>query len=307
MERELVWNKVYDAIRVVAEHLACGPRPQGHPDVYPTWIILVCWLWACLWRLPQVQAMTTLASRAKRRYYGYLGFRLPQVIPANCTVSRRGQRADFLQLRAAVQHYLLDRLLPTKACQTLIVDSSPLDIPTISHDQDARWGHHGHFGYRLHTLLTEDGAIVAEQVEITNVQELTVFPQLLATAAAVGITCRFVAADMGYDSEPAHRATQRLVGGMLVAPLNNRGGRRAFVRTPLRQAMWRRWHSPPLRRARRRRPRIERYHSVLKGPLAIDSLPRHIRGLSRVRRFVLGCTLLYHGYLLEKRAKHAVK
>jgi hypothetical protein len=305
MERELVWMQVYRTIVRVAKVFPLTHSGQGHPDIYPTWVVAVCWLWSCLWREPLAVAMRTLRSAKKRRLYGHLGFRLPRVVPEGSTVCRRMQRPDFQQVIDAIQRSLIDELLGEHSCHTLVADSSPLDIPTISHDPDARFGHHGHFGYRFHTLITQDRIILEQAALPTNVQELAVLPQLIEQASSNGIRCAFLAADIGYDSEAAHRKTRDCLGGMLLAPPNDRGGTRAFVRTPLRKQMWAVWRSPKVRAARRKRPRIEHTYSVLKGPFAIDSLPRHIRHLPRVRRFLMAETILYHGYLLAKRLNNA--
>src|SRR4051812_36781675 len=128
MERELVWKQVYRAVRTISKTWAWNHLGPGHPDVHPTWVLLVCWLWACLWREPVSRAMATLRCRKKRRLYGQLGFALPQAIPDNSTLCRRMQRPDFRQMLEAVQHHMIDSLLGQTSCHTLLVDSSPLDI-----------------------------------------------------------------------------------------------------------------------------------------------------------------------------------
>lgn len=305
MERELVWKQVYRAVRTIAWILPPNHAGQGHPDVYPTWVIAVCWLWSCLWQEPLCAAMHTLGSRKSRRLYRQLGFDLPDQIPGPSTVCRRMQRPDFACTLERVNRCLIDQLLSADSCTTLISDSSPLDIPMFSHDAQARRGHHGHFGYRYHTLVTQDRVVLVHEAVPSNQQELAVFPRLVERAGALGIRCRYLAADIGYDSENAHRKTRECLGGMLVAPINNRGGTPAFTHTPLRKAMWQAWRTPAVRRARRKRPQVERVYSALKGPLGMDSLPRHIRGLHRVRCFLHADTILYHGYLLGKRAENA--
>jgi hypothetical protein len=304
MERELVWKQVYRAIRSVSKQFPLTHPGPGHPDVHPTWVIAVCWLWACLWRDPMATAMRTLRSVKKRRLLGQMGFSLPAHIPDGSTVCRRMQRPDFSGFLSAVHRALVVKLLTADSCQTLLGDSSPLDIPTISHDSDARFGHHGHFGYRLHTLMTQDKIVIEAHACPSNDQELAIMPALIQRAAANGVRCRYMAADIGYDSEALHRQTRDCLGGMLVAPLNDRGGTRTMMRTPLRKALWKRWNTPAIRKVRRKRGEIERAYSLLKGPLAIDSLPRHIRGLPRVRRYLLAETILYHGYLRARRTKN---
>ena len=305
MERELVWRQVYEGIGHISKTFGFGHKGQGHPDVYPTGIILTCWMWACLWREPMAWAMRTLGSPKKRRAFQGLGFSLPHAIPDNSTVSRRMQRPDFWQMLEQLHYHMAQRLLGPDSCRHLIVDSSPLDIPAISHDPDARYGHHGHFGYRLHTLLTQDQIILEQEAWATNQQELAVFPRLVQQAARRGVRCRYLAADIGYDSEGAHQSTLRFLGGMLVAPLNKRGGTPECSRTPLRKTMWHLWQTPAVQAAWKQRPTVERAYSVIKGPLGLDSLPRHIRKLTRVRRFLLAGIILYHAYVSQRNAAHA--
>lgn len=303
MERERLWNQVYHAMKQVSKHFSENHSGAGHPDVYPTFVIAVCWFWACLWRWPLNAAVKALSSARKRQCWRGLGYRLPEVIPDYSTVSRRMKRYDFDALVHQVHQTLLARLLADDSYHILLADSSPLDIPSISHDADARRGHHEHFGYRLHTLATHDRLILQWQTCSSNQQELAVMPQLIEQAAARGVHCQFLAADIGYDSEALHAKTHAALGGMLVAPPNDRGGSRTMTRTPLRRAMWCAWHRRDVRRARKKRGQIERTYSILKGPLAIDSLPRHIRHLDRVRRFLDAEIVLYHGHLLVQRLK----
>jgi len=305
MERELVWNRVYQAIVHVSKGFPAGHAGSGHPDVHPTWVIVVCWFWSCLWGRSMAEAMRELQSRKRRGLLEQGGYRLPKRVPDAGTVSRRRRRVDFGRLVRGVHGHLVDRLLLAPFREVLVVDSSPLDIPTISHDPDARWGHHGHFGYRVHTLMTQDRLFLEFAVEPSNAHELAVAPPLIGQAAARQMRCRYLAGDIGYDSEPLHRCVRAHLGGMLVAPVNHRGGSCRAPHSPLRRAMWRKWNRPRVRKARRTRGEIERSYSLLKGPLALDSLPRHVRHLENVRAFVAAKIIFYHAYLAQRGLAHA--
>jgi hypothetical protein len=298
---------MYHAVVCASKSFPRNHPGPGHPDVHPTWIIVVCWLWACLFRNPVAVAMGTLGCDRKRHLLEKMGFSLPPAIPDASTLSRRMQRPDFRAMLASVRRFFLEKLLTPQSCEVLLADSSALDIPTISHDADARWGHHGHFGYRLHTLMSQDKIILEHQALPSNEHELTVIPRLIHRAAVAGVRCRYLTADIGYDSENVHEKTRDWLRGKFIAPPNDRGGTRTMENTPLRRAMWGRWRTRAVRDVRRKRRRIEQAYSVLKGPLGLDSLPRYIRGKDRVRRFADAMTIIYHADLLQKSLHNAIR
>ena len=300
MDDEL-WNRVYRSVMKVA---ATWPerRHRGHPDEYPVWEVALLWLWTAFWDQPLTATLAQLADRRCRRGLALLGFALPPLrLPHESTLRRRVWRDDYGRFVGAVNARLVRALDPVR--WRLLIDSAPLPVPHVSHDADATWGHHGQRGYRWHTLASADRVVLHHSVRPANEHELSVAPALVAQAGAARRRPRFVVGDDGYDSEPLHRHVRRdLPGARLVAPLNDRGGRRAMRRTPLRRWLDAHWHDPAVARAYRVRPEIDRMYSVIKSHrFGLYALPPWVRHLPTVRRWVELKMLLYHAYLTIKR------
>jgi hypothetical protein len=300
MDGELLWNTLYRVVMQVGRFWKRPSTRRGHPDEYSLAEVALCRLWSALVNLPLATAMRSLDKGRYRRGMRIQGFLLPPSCPHETTLRRRSQRLDFGLFLLTVNMALLGLLGPD--CSTCRLDSSPLPVPYISRDPDAAWGHHAVHGYRWHTLTSADRAILAWAVHGANVQELTVAPTLLRQAAGWGYRCRYLGADTGYDSEPLHRQTRDELGGMLVAPLNDRGGRRSMKRTPLRAQMNALWLSPCIQRVARERAEIDRMYSVLKNhQFGLYALPPWVRGQGAVERWLTLKVLLYHAYLLLRR------
>lgn len=296
MDGVLLWNTLYGLVRRVDARWTGWPAGRGHPDEYSVGQIAACWLWSAFAHLPLAVAAQRLGDARYRRSQRALGLRLPARCPHETTLRRRGRRPDFWFFLAIVGMLLIRRLAPDVRVTTM--DSTPLPVPPTSRDRDATWGHHRLHGYRLHTLAA-GRTILVWSVQGAHVHELTVAPILVRQAAGWGWRPRYVSADHGYDSEPLHREVRAHLGGTLVAPFNDRGGRRAMRRTPLRRRLWARWRTPVIRRVRACRGAIERAYSLLKcGHFGLYALPPWVRGQGAVERWLGLKVLLYHTYLL---------
>jgi hypothetical protein len=295
MDGEL-WNVVYRTVRRVArETSVVASTRRGAPDTYDVWEIALIWLWAALWNQPLVTAVHLLTNRRTRRALKMLGFRLPprRRVPHETTVRRRSRRADYAAFIGAVDVELTGLL--RARVDRLLIDSTPLPVPHVSKDRDATWGHHAVRGYRWHTLTSADRVVLHQQVEGANVHELAVAPLLVERAARSGLRPRFVVGDDGYDSEPLHRCVREHLRARLIAPLNDRGGRRTMRQTPLRRWLDRHWNDRAIRASYRNRPEIDRMYSEFKGDrLSLYALPPWVRHLPAVRRWVELKQVLYH-------------
>jgi hypothetical protein len=303
MEDEL-WNKVYRVVMKTASTWSSRSRP-GHPDEYEVWEIALLWLWTALWNQPLTRTLGQLGSRKCRRGLVLLGFRLPMRVPHESTMYRRVWRSDYADFIAAVNQALIAQLYPVR--WRLLVDSSPLPVPHVSHDVDATWGHHRQRGYRWHTLVSSDRVVLHHSVQPANVHELRVAPLLVKQAGEMRRRPKFVIGDDGYDSEPLHRSVRReLPRARLIAPLNDRGGQRTMRRTPLRRWLNAHWDDPAVARAYRVRPEIDRMYSVLKSHrFGLYALPPWVRHLPAVTRWVELKMVLYHAYLTLRRRRKA--
>jgi hypothetical protein len=303
MDDEL-WNRLYRVVAQVAARWQTQVR-RGHPDDYAVWEILLPWLWTALWNQPLTWTLVQWQSPRHRAALSRLGFKLPPRLPHESTLHRRVWRGDWSVFVAAVNAQLIRELNPVR--WRLLIDSSPLCVPHVSHDADATWGHHRQRGYRWHTLTSADRVVLHHSVQPANVHELRVAPMLVEQAKEAQRHPRFVIGDDGYDSEPLQRCVHRdLPGARMIAPLNDRGGKRTMRRTPLRRWLDSHWSDPAVIHAYRVRPEIERMYSLIKGPrIGLYALPPWVRHLPAVRRWVELKLLMYHAYLTLKRRHHA--
>lgn len=301
-----LWNVVYRTVRLVARSWPATPqrRGRGRPDTYEPWEIALIWLWTAFWDQPLVATVEQLASQKFRTAMKLLGLKLPPRLPHETTIRRRSLRQDYAAFIDAVDRQL-QRVIGAH-CSRLLVDSTPLAVSPVSKDPDATWGHHNLHGYRLHTLTSSNRVVLQERVEPANVHELKVAPVLMEAGGKQGLRPRFVVGDLGYDSEPLHQSAKMHLRAQLVAPLNDRGGRRAMRATPLRAWLNAHWNDPRIQGAMKIRPEIDRMYSVLKSHrFGLWALPPWVRHLPSVRRWVRLKMVLYHGYLADRRSKRA--
>ena len=304
MDGEL-WNIVYRIVRQLAREASITqPTRRGSPDTYDTWEIALIWLWSALWNQPLLTTVHQLTQRGTRRALKILGFRLPRRVPHETTIRRRSLREDYAAFVEAVDQKLIELLQPR--CDRLLVDSTPLPVPQVSKDRDATWGHHHLRGYRWHTLVSADRIILHQQVQGANVHELVVAPMLVERAAQSGLQPRFVVGDDGYDSEPLHQCVRDHLHARLIAPLNDRGGKRTMRRTPLRRWLDKHWKDRAIRAGYHNRPEIDRMYSEFKGDrLSLYALPPWVRHLPAVRRWINLKQVLYHANVFLRRRKQA--
>ena len=305
MDGKQRWNTVYRTVREVArtwrEH-----RRRGGPDTYSVAEIALVWLWLAFHNLPRSVGVLRLQSPDQNRWWRRGGWQLlpPARVPHETTLKRRAERADFQAFLAAVNDRLVSQLQPhTRLC---LLDSTPLPVGHHSHDRDARWGHHRLRGYRWHTITSADRVVLASVVAPANVHELAVAPMLVEQLAARGLPMRWLPADQGYDSEPLHEKVASHLGARLVAPLNDRGGRRTMLRTPHRARLHQEWNRPVIRQVYRQRGEIDRMYSVFKcSRYALWALPPWVRHLPKVTRWISLKELLYHADLVTTKRRVA--
>ena len=302
MDGVLLWNGLYRAVRKIDAIWTPGSPGRGHPDDYSLGEIVGCWLWAAFQHKPLSVMTRALGDERYLRAQRFMGFRLPPRCPHATTLRRRSLRQDFLLFLLVLSRWLTHLLAPRTG--TMLIDSTPQPVPFTSRDTDATWGHHALRGYRLHTLASADRVILEWSVHGAHEHELAVAPLRLRLAGAWGWRADHLSGDVGYDSETMHLDAHRHLGATMVAPFNDRGGRRTMTNTPRRRALRRRWTTHAVRCVRRRRSEIERLYSVLKSSLfGLSALPPWVRGLASVERWLHLKILLYHAHLLIERRK----
>jgi len=297
MDGKLLWNTLYQSVLNVARHWTEPPPQRGHPDQFTTIEIGLCWLWTAHFNQPTVTSVGELHDANYRAAMRMMGYLVPERCPHQSTLLRRSQRPDFQAFLKRVNRRLLGWIGPDT--DRLLLDSTPLPVGAHSHDADATWGHHGVRGYRLHTLISGNLAIVAWQVRGANVHELRVAPELVRAAGVQRRRVRHVGADQGYDSEPLQRCVRQALRARLIAPLNDRGGRRTMKRTPLRAWVHAHWAGRAVQATVRARSTIERLYSVLKDhQFSLFSLPPWVRHGPTVERWSHLKITLYHTFRL---------
>lgn len=299
MDGEL-WNAVYRIVRQVARSFSRTTVRRGRPDCYDIETIWLCWLWSAWRNKSLLEAHKELSTRRLRRRWKRCGFRLPRQIPHATTLHRRTKRPDFERFGQLLQQALRKRLTPQQS--RAILDSTPLPVGRMSNDPDAALGVYRLFGYRWHTIISQDGIVLASEVLAANVHDVRVASKLVDQ---IQQPIRWLVADGAYDSEELHRIVRKRLHGRLVAPLNRRGNREhRFRGTPLRQWLAERWDTPLVARLRRLRGTIERFYSRLKSSyFALWALPPWVRRLHCVQRWVNLKAVLYHVTLYQLRRK----
>ena len=301
MDGKQRWNTVYSTVYEVARTWPKFLR-RGGPDTYAIAEIALVWLWLSFHNVPRSVGVKQLQSLELNRWWRGGGWHIlpPGRVPHETTVKRRGERVDFQAFIAAVNARLVEKLRPqTRSC---LLDSTPLPVGNHSHDKDARWGHHRLRGYRWHTITSADRVVLAGVVAPANVHELAVAPRLVEQLAARSLRPLWLPADQGYDSESLHAKVASELGGRLVAPLNDRGGKRTMRRTPHRARLHREWDRPVIRQAYRQRGEIDRMYSVFKcSRYGLWALPPWVRHLPKVTKWMCLKELLYHAELLTKK------
>lgn len=301
MDGEL-WNAMYRMVLKVARRWPDPPRRRGSPDEYAVWEIALLWLWTAFWNQPLIATTRQLNDPECRRGLKIQGFLLPERVPHETTIRRRSSRADYTAFIAEVNRQWIATL--QARIKRLLIDSTPLLVPHVSKDRDATWGHHRQRGYRWHTLTSSDRVILIDRVEGANVHELAVAPDLVRQAAQAGLHPRYIVGDDGYDSEPLHQCVRQSLHARLIAPLNDRGGKRTMRYTPNRRWLNQHWKTKAIVNAYRIRPEIDRMYSQFKGHrLGLYALPPWVRHLPAVRRWVQLKQALYHAYVAQRRRK----
>lgn len=291
------WTIVRQAIRQVTRSLKPLRRAR-----YRDGLIARLYFWATLHDRPMTWAL-------ERRHYNRTFH--PCKVPSISQLNRR-IAADRFQLILQRVHQLL---AGDSRCKGMILDGQALCVGPVSQDRDARIGHiPGGMGkgYKLHAMLASDGSIPVFSVMPLNTHELPVARQMLARLPH-DLNGTLVMADGNYDAHILHKQVARQ-GGFLITHLRRGGSRRRrrgqhghpVTRRqmgPSRRLLIDLWENSPqlMRRIYNHRKRIERCFGNLScTPGLLSGLPKFVRGLARVRRFVGAKICLYHAHRLAK-------
>lgn len=283
--------------RAIGQSVRCFPRLKRAR--YSDGLIARLYFWAAFHDRPMTWAVQ------KHNYNR--SFR-PRKIPSISQLNRRIASERFQRLLQQVHK----RLAGDSRCKGLIFDGQALCVGSVSQDRDARPGHiPGGIGrgYKLHAVVTSDGNIPVFSVMPLNTHEMPVARQMLA-AIDHDLDGTLVMADGNYDAHVLHKQVARR-GGFLITHLRGRAKhpvtRRQMGRS--RRLLIDLWDRCPrlMKQVYRHRQQIERrFGNLACTPGLLTSLPKFVRGLPRVRRFVGAKICLYHAHRLAKSLREGM-
>jgi hypothetical protein len=282
------WTVVRQSIRQVTRSF---PRLQRAR--YGDFLIACLYFWAVLHDRPMTWAV-------QRCHYNQ-SFR-PRKIPSLSQLNRRIASERFQQILQRVHEHLAG----DSRYKGLIFDGQALTVSPVSQDRDARSGHiSGGMGkgYKLHAVVASDGNIPVFSVLPLNMHEMPVARQMLA-AFPHDLTGTLVMADGNYDSHVLHKQVARRGGFFITHPRGR--ARHPVTRRQMghsRRLLIDLWDRCPqlMQRVYQHRKQIERRLGNLAcTPGLLTSLPKFVRGLPRVRRFVGAKICLYHAHRMAK-------
>ncbi len=238
-----------------------------------------------------------------RNHYGAI-FR-PRKLPS---VSQFNRRMNHPRTVEILQRLHEDLAGPLTTTALNYLDGKPLVVGVASKDPDARSGHvMGGYakGYKLHAWMTENRRIPLWCVVSLNHHEVPMAKELLACVPQLSHRS-LTLADQNYDSHDLHKMIDQRQGRLLVQPKGPPGAgrdRRQLQRMGLarRELLRVRAKTPSLlHMVHRQRINAEGILGNLCG-YGLCGLPPWARRLHRVRRWVGGKIILYHGRLCTRR------
>ena len=229
----------------------------------------------------------------------------PRRIPSISQLNRRIASERFQLILQQIH----EALAGNSEFKGLFLDGQALCVGPCSQDRDARKGHiPGGMGrgYKLHAVMASDGNIPVFSVMPLNHHEMPIAGQMLGHLRH-DLTGTLVMADGNYDSHRLHKYIASRGAFLITHPR----GRAKHPVTRRQMGSARRtlidlWdHHPKLMaRVYRYRQQIERrFGNLACIPTLLNNLPKFVRGLPRVRRFVGAKICLYHAHRQAKNGR----
>lgn len=270
MERQL-FESLYRLVEVLREYSSTSGCV--HPD---HWIVLT-YLWSVICDRP-----VCWACRAENWPAAYAWY----TPPSPATMSRRLRTAPVLRLLIRVLRFLQESF---PASDQHYIDAKPLCVGAASGDRDVRPGRAAGMlakGYKLHAIIQGGWRLEALMVLPLNRNDGPVAPLLLDQ---MPMARGYLTGDNAYDSNWNYDRAA-LCGLQLVASL--RRGRKGLGHqrhSPHRLIGVEIARTPLGRRMLRERFTIDRYFGYLGNVTGgLNELPHFVRGLHRVRLWVVG-------------------
>lgn len=198
MEHQL-WKAIVVLIRRFGKQAFSAHRK--HDDVR----IIETWFWAVVHDRPVSWACCRENWPKGKHYDG---------LPSAATMSRRLRTPSVRQFLWRVEQEVL---APRGRQLQWFVDGKPLMISGCSKDRQAGYGRAAQCkakGYKLHTIIANDGTVAAWRVAPMNVDERVMAGRMLRVANIHG----YVVGDSNYDSNVLHKVCDERGSLQLVAP-----------------------------------------------------------------------------------------
>jgi hypothetical protein len=290
MERSQ-WRVLRQVLRRV-----CRSMPRLPRATYSDHLIASLYFWAVLHDRPMTWALDP-------DYYNRL-FRPRKAVPSISQLNRRIAANRFQTILQRVH----ERLAGDSRFKGLVIDGQALCVSPVSQDRDARAGHvPGGMGrgYKLHAAVASDGSIPVFCVMPLNAHETPIAAEMLATGLRHDLNGVLVMADGNYDWHAFHKFIARR-GGFLITRPRGRAKHPVTRRQmgPARRHLIDLWDRCPRTMAKvyAYRKHVERrFGNLASIPGLLGALPKHVRGLPRVRRHVGAKICLYHAHQIAKQ------
>lgn len=167
--------------------------------------IVKLWYWAVIHDRPACWA-------CQRRHWPLHARR--RTLPSDSTVSRRLKTPSVVALLDAIERRVTK---PKPGSLYWMIDGKPLVISGCSKDRQAGYGRAARSnakGYKLHALVSVEGAIAEWRIAPMNKDERTMAERILKSANVDG----YVVADANYDSNKLHKLCDAKGNRQLVTP-----------------------------------------------------------------------------------------
>ena len=275
------------------------PSKRGRPYVYPTTVILRCFVVRIWFRIPSNNALHYWLSLNTTHHKKIIQSCGLHSLPDRRTFDRRFKALPVQNMISSVgQRFLKEELVEGDAA----VDSAILEckkvwhrsdmkkgrIPVSGIDTDARWGFSKSkgwaFGYKLHMSCSTGKLAVplTASVSTANVYDPQMYDILVEPLAGL---VSYMAADSIYSGRELYRSSKEK-GIVLVCPI-----RRYRHTKGERLKRYHFFRSRKGQRIIRKRSAIERMFDRTKDTFGISYLP--VRGKSNVSSYVLMCVFVY--------------
>jgi len=278
-------------------------KKRGHPYVYPTTVILRCFVVRIWMRIPSVNSLhyyLSIDDTYHRRICNACGL---DNLPDRRTFDRRFKILPIRQMIAKMGNvFFLESLVDT---DTASVDSSLLKargpvwhkssmkkkiLPISGIDTDAMWGFSKTkgwvFGYKLHISCSTGKLVVPLSADYTTANISDNIPYRSLVVPIAGFV-ENVAADPAYDDGKLYRFTNDTCVARLVCPIKR------YKNTPQERLELVEFYNSKEGQMvySTRKISVEPLFEILKDTFGIGTLP--VRGFEMSASFVLSCVFVY--------------